>query len=179
MENTNEELFSSEELEVTLTQEELEAQLAAEMEARIAEENRIRDIKARFNGLVDVRLVMDEVRPNTSNTALVLRDMLQNPNPTHVEAELAAMEIVSEVIKAERAEEAAGKVMKDIKAKRNEMLRDSDFSQLADAPLSPEQRTEMREYRTYLRELPVLIERAQANEEVLTLEEWRENKPLF
>lgn len=61
-----------------------------------------------------------------------------------------------------------------LKLKRNEYLKNTDFSQLADAPFSSEEKLEYRQYRTYLRDLP-----AQYNNDnitsyvVLTFEQWK------
>lgn len=68
--------------------------------------------------------------------------------------------------------------MERVRLERNRMLQLTDFSQLADVPLSNEEKKKYRQYRRYLRELPKLIEREQVLQfKVLTYQEWC-NKPV-
>ena len=70
--------------------------------------------------------------------------------------------------------------MERVRLERNRMLHMTDFSQLADVPLSNDEKKSYRQYRRYLRELPVLIERDQVLDfKVLTYEEWKRNPPKF
>jgi hypothetical protein len=63
---------------------------------------------------------------------------------------------------------------------RDQKLKETDFTQLADAPLTSEEKSEYREYRKWLRELPRLWEEDMLDEPIaLTLEQWRPIKHLF
>lgn len=65
-----------------------------------------------------------------------------------------------------------------LRLERNDMLYKTDFSQLADVPLDGNEKKSYRQYRRYLRELPILIERKQVLKfEVLTYEQWK-SKPV-
>lgn len=69
--------------------------------------------------------------------------------------------------------------MERLRIERNDMLYKTDFSQLADVPLSNVEKKEYRQYRKYLRELPVLIKREQVLQfKVLSFTEWK-NKPVI
>lgn len=60
-----------------------------------------------------------------------------------------------------------------LRIKRDAKLTETDFSQLADSPFSSEEKLQYRNYRTYLRNLPLQYNNESvANFEVKTFEEW-------
>lgn len=62
----------------------------------------------------------------------------------------------------------------EVRALRDSYLQETDFTQLADAPLSDEVKAQYKEYRQYLRGIPETD--GFPNIEVLTFEEWCDKK---
>lgn len=63
---------------------------------------------------------------------------------------------------------------------RNEMLQNTDYMMLADAPVDREGKRDFIEYRQYLRDIPVLYQRGQIKDLcVMSLEQWKKNKPIY
>lgn len=61
-----------------------------------------------------------------------------------------------------------------LRSSRTKVLRDTDWTQLADAPLTSEQRTHYREYRQYLRDLPLNYNNQSiADWNIMEFEEWK------
>jgi len=59
-------------------------------------------------------------------------------------------------------------------------LRECDWTQIADEPLSQEEKKEWREYRVYLGNVEYLWQNKQINKlEVMEFEQWKDNKPSF
>jgi len=54
---------------------------------------------------------------------------------------------------------AKAEALERLRAERDRLLRDSDWTQLPDAPLTPEERAEWAAYRQALRDLPQEVER--------------------
>lgn len=70
--------------------------------------------------------------------------------------------------------------MERIRIERDRMLSLSDFSQIADVPLTQDERKAYRQYRRYLRELPVLIQRGQVVDmRVMDFRDWRKTPVVF
>lgn len=122
-----------------------------------------------------------------------LRDVLKVASPQYVDPEIYFEELILEeedetiadkrltVLENLILQDKASKMeveMERVRLERNRMLQLTDFSQLADVPLSNEEKKKYRQYRRYLRELPKLIEREQVLEfKVLSYTEWC-NKPV-
>lgn len=67
-----------------------------------------------------------------------------------------------------------------LKPLRDQYLRDTDHSQLADAPYSSEEKKLYRRYRHYLRELPLVIRNGHSKGyEVVSFKEWKEDQIKF
>lgn len=103
-------------------------------------------------------LVLDEENESIADKRLtVLEDILNKDKTSKMEVELERVRI-----------------------ERDRLLVISDFSQLADVPLTNDEKKLYRQYRKYLRELPVLIERGQVIEYIaMTFNEWEVKPPIF
>jgi hypothetical protein len=67
-----------------------------------------------------------------------------------------------------------------IKEDRKKYLKNTDWTMLADAPLSNEAKKEIRAYRQYLRDFPELWKNKQITEyRVLPFDQWQDNKPVY
>jgi len=63
-----------------------------------------------------------------------------------------------EYIKLEEDYRESEKRFREIRAERDELLRNTDYTQLADAPMDSKTKKLYREYRDYLRRLPSLLD---------------------
>lgn len=60
------------------------------------------------------------------------------------------------------------------------VLKETDWTQLVDAPLTTEEKKQWRSYRDYVRHIPKLWQRKQILElKVMTFEEWQKNPPVY
>ena len=70
--------------------------------------------------------------------------------------------------------------MKNVKQEAWDTLRETDWTQIADEPLSQEERKDWRDYRVYLGNIEELWNNKQINIlEVKDFEDWKQNKPVF
>jgi hypothetical protein len=67
----------------------------------------------------------------------------------------------------------------EIQNDRIKYLNQTDWTMLADAPLSGEAKKEIRAYRQYLRDFPEIVANKQTQNKVMKFEEWQENKPVY
>lgn len=71
-------------------------------------------------------------------------------------------------------------LLKYMRRKAWQYLRNTDWTQVADEPLRMEVRKEYREYRQYLRNIDLIWKNKQMTEpSVMRFEQWKENKPRF
>jgi hypothetical protein len=64
---------------------------------------------------------------------------------------------------------------KELRENRNEALKNTDWTMLADAPIEMKERLEYRKYRQYLRDLPASYKSETIqNYKILTFSEWKE-----
>ena len=85
---------------------------------------------------------------------------------------------VSRKVREEEAEEL--RFIREQRKIRNELLSDTDYTQIADAPLTSQEKQEYREYRKYLRLYPKLWKhRMLKTETVMTKKDWEKDKPII
>lgn len=131
------------------------AELTTEENARLEELSRINDLNNRFNKLFDKRLAMPEI----SNPDAYFRDMiLKEVDKNLAESRMAAIEAIDSSEKTKAQNELNNKPMKDLREARDKILSKTDFSQLADAPFTSEEKIQYRNYRAFLRDLPNKID---------------------
>ena len=121
--------------------------------------------------------------PGIPNFAAFVRDELEN----EVDLNLIENRIqkitnehkkIIECIKREEAE-SKKKTMENLRLSRNRKLKDSDYTQLSDAPISSEVKKQYKKYRQHLRDLPYLIRvKAKLDYKVPTFEEWCDMKEI-
>lgn len=146
----------------------------AEEEARLAELARIQDLRDRFAALSDKGLIQGET--GISNPAAYFRDsILKNPNKDKAEQFMQGLESAHQAgIEKYHLGGNLDPNWAALRSAREAILRDTDWTQLADAPVTTSERTMYREYRQYLRDLPT-----QYNAEsihlwkVKSFEEWK------
>lgn len=134
------------------------AELTTAEEARLAEIARVEDLKTRWKNLFDKHLS----NPGITNPEAYFRDtILKEEDKNLAESRLAAIEVVDAAEKVKYDNDQAKIPMDELRKERDVLLADTDFTQLADAPLTSEEKTEYRNYRTFLRELPEKINNQQ------------------
>jgi hypothetical protein len=155
------------------------AELIAAEEARLAELSRIAALRARLAAfdadpaLPCARLGLHLQQPNW---AIIHKEIIEQNNV----ALLEQMETEWAAFQAEQSAQAQVNVMDQLRAGRDDALAASDFTQLADAPLTSEEKAEYRTYRSYLRSLPAIYEGGHQIEPiVLTFAQWKLNPPSY
>ena len=149
------------------------AELTVIENARLAEIARKEDLKSRFAALYDKRMAMDG--QDIANPAAYFRDEILNiEDKALAEQRLAACENASEAFRVSYEAAQVAIPMDDMKAERNVALTATDFTQLADAPLTSAEKAEYRTYRQHLRDLPEKVENQQKLDYVVpTFEEFK------
>lgn len=156
-------------------------ELIAAEQGRIDEEDRIQNLKDRFESIGDVHRVVDHAGISASNPAAYFRDMILGESDKDLaETRMSVIDSAKNAIIAAEGTEAEAKVMADMRSDRDGYLAKTDFTQLADAPLTTEEKTEYRNYRDYLRKIPELFEGGQIVEmKAMSFEEWKLDKPIY
>lgn len=159
------------------TQEEIDAELTAYKaelrateEARLAEVARVDAIKARWEAIEDAPYLLSLFIPSPINAELELAKIIESDDSANL---LADLEVKDAQKKAEKVAEEAARPEKEMKASRDNLLSASDFTQLADAPFSSAEKTEWREYRQYLRDLPELKSNGQLQTGAVEFDVWK------
>lgn len=149
------------------------AELRAEEDARLAEIARLNDLKQRFEDLFDQRMAMGG--RDISNPAAYFRDEIYKCQDKAVaEQKMQELESADQAFKVEYEASQAAQPLEDMKVIRDKKLFETDFTQLADAPLTSEQKGEYRNYRQHLRDLPQKIANQQKLDYVVpTFAEWK------
>lgn len=128
-------------------------------------------------GVDALREVLKVAAPKYTDPEIYFEELiLEEENETIADKRLTVLENLILQDKSSKMEVE----MERVRLERNRMLQLTDFSQLADVPLSNEEKKLYRQYRKYLRELPLLIEREQVLKfEVLTFEQWKSKPVVF
>lgn len=148
------------------------AELVAQEEVRLAEIARIANLKSRWSKLFDKRLA----NPDVANPDVYFRDsILKESDKNLAESRLAAVETKDAAEKIKYNAQQAKIPMEELRVERDAVLSSTDFTQLADAPITSAEKTEYRNYRQFLRELPQKISNQQWLEyRVPTFQEFKE-----
>jgi len=141
-------------------------------DARLAEVARIQNLKERWSQLFDSRMAVDN---SIANPDAYFRDeILKHEDKDLAEQRLQDCENKSQAFKVQYEAEQEQLPMDVMKKERDEKLWKTDFTQLADAPLSSEEKAEYRQYRQHLRDLPQKVEDQQKLDySVPTFDEWK------
>ena len=144
---------------------------------------KLEEIENRVEDLLDsdINGYFHSIVSDTPNPHKYLRDLIQlKDQDSEVRSKLSDLEEArrvfedSLVIKEELAD------VDKMKADRNRILLETDYTQLPDSPYSTAEKTEYREYRQYLRDLPSLYENKQILEPIaLSFADWKLNKPVY
>lgn len=176
--------FENSELKPTLEQMEnqlslYKAELQAAEEARLAEIARREAMQARLDAIKDSAMACYKLGlvQDGFNFALIAKDIIDSNNETL----LAQIEAKDAEFQAELLAQNQVDAMTELRKARDLMLSKTDFTQLADAPLTSEEKAEYRGYRAFLRSLPTLIEQSRyfVEQGVISFEEWQANKAQY
>jgi hypothetical protein len=135
----------------------------------------------RWDSLFDVNYSFFKTFSDFPNKDLFFKEKILNePNQKLAEERLSKIEIVDAEWKKECEFNKTKEKLKKLKKERKTKLQETDWTQLADCELNQKSKIEYREYRRYLRRIPELYKRGQITElSVMSIEEWRENKPVY
>ena len=135
--------------------------------------------KKRWDNLGEesLREILKVAAPRFKDPDVYLQELiLDEENEKIADKRLCVLEGLLQQSKASKMEVE----LERVRIERDRMLALSDFSQLPDVPLTNGEKKAYRQYRRYLRELPVLIERGQVTEfKVMDFKAWEHNKPIF
>lgn len=152
------------------------AELIAAEEARLAEIARIAALQARIDIITDHGIIRNRLGLNQPNMALEFKRIIEQNDIVlleQMEAEWAAYQ-------AELSTQSEVNIMDQLRASRDIALAATDFTQLADAPLSSEEKAQYRTYRQYLRSAPAIyLGGHQIEPIILTFEQWLANPPSY
>ena len=143
-------------------------------QSRLAEVARVDSIVQRLSVILDpniplLRLGLLNSQPNYAMIYKGIVDQNDTQLLEQIESEWAAYQV-------ELAAQTQVNIMDQLRANRDEALRASDFTQLADAPLTSEEKAQYRVYRNYLRSLPsIYLGGHQIEPIVLTFEQFTAN----
>lgn len=145
-------------LELKKQQEELEKQQKQALKNAKYEEYRKEDLQNRWNKIQDPAFCFYKLKLDIPNPQAYFRDKIYNELDRELaENRLAQIEKINKNVELEKKIERQNRKMIELKDWRNEMLKNTDHTQLADFPIDSKDRAKYREYRQWLRDLPYLI----------------------
>lgn len=125
--------------------------------------------KDRFEAIQNIEELLKAAAPQYQDPKEYYRQLIENePNQKLAERRLRILEDLS----TEDEQEKLELQMSRIRRERDEMLKNSDWSQLADAPLSAVEKKKYRKYREFLRDLPVSIKTHRVKPIVYNYTQW-------
>lgn len=142
--------------------------------ARLVEVARVNDIMSRWQAIEgrDAGIpAFHSIISNQSNPHLYFKEqILDEVNHGLAEQRLSALEVQEQLEISKSQLSVQNEVLKI----RQQYLDSTDFTQLADAPFTSEEKAEYREYRQYLRDYPALISGGQMlQHDVMLFDEWK------
>lgn len=158
-------------------------ELRIEEETRLAEEARQNNLRGRTKDLLDadIHVYFHNIGSNVSNPAALFRDLIiDKDKDSEIRQLLLDLEEAKRVHEDSLVAQQEINELDAMRADRDKLLAATDFTQLPDAPLNTAEKTEYREYRDYLRNLPELYANSQVLEAVaMEFSEWKLNKPVY
>jgi len=141
----------------------------------------LQNLLDRWANLYDVKYSLFTTYPEESNADIFLKQKLIGAKDYKTANKLLEdIEAVDGEFRAECERRESEAEARKITDERNIKLSSTDWTMLADAPLSGDNKKLYRDYRQYLRDIPDLWKREQINElKVMTFEEWQDNKPVY
>lgn len=140
-----------------------------------------KDFLARWLRLGDLTEVLKVSPDPYKDPDNYLRDLIINePDVNLAEKRLKTLErlVIQDKEELKRIEQERNR--KEANVKRLQYLQQTDWTQLADVPLTTTQRNEYREYRQYLRDHFEVYERKQILQiQPLSFSEWQNKKPIY
>lgn len=127
------------------------------------------NFRERFEAIEDIEELLSVAAPQYRDPEVYFTELIANEkNKTLAEKRLRVLED----LRCRDEEEKAVKALERVVRERNQLLRDTDWTQLPDVPLPQEVRKYYRKYRQYLRELPESIRKNRISLGIKTYEEW-------
>ena len=127
--------------------------------------------KDRFEALGDIEELLKVAAPQYRSPQVYFEELIANEKDKKLaEKRLRVLEDMLVRDEEERAEKALERLVRE----RNELLKETDWTQLPDVPLTQEDKKLYRKYRQYLRELPQDIKSGKLKCELKKFKEWKE-----
>lgn len=124
----------------------------------------------RFKALGDISDLLKVAAPQYRSPKEYFQKLIvEEENKAIAEKRLRLLED----LKADSEEEKINLQMERIRRERDKNLKNSDWTQLADAPLDSQEKKEYRKYREFLRELPELVKDSKVESHCKTFIEWK------
>lgn len=123
--------------------------------------------RERFDALGDIEELLSVAAPQYRSPEAYYEDLIANEKDKNLAEKRLR---VLEDLLARTDEEKAEKALERLRRERNQILKDTDWTQLPDVPLDATQRKFYRKYREYLRVLPEKVK--VLGDRLLTYEEW-------
>lgn len=124
----------------------------------------------RFKALGDIEELLKVAAPQYRSPKEYYEKLIKNePNVKIAEKRLRLLEDLRVKNKEDKLRLELDRVVRE----RNSILKDTDWTQLADAPLDSNQKKLYRKYRQYLRDLPEGIQKSTLDMECMLFDKWR------
>lgn len=125
--------------------------------------------KKRFEAIEDIEELLSVAAPQYRDPEVYFKELIEEADEKIAEKRLRVLEN----LKAETEEDKLQLTLDRVKRERLQLLIDTDWTQLPDAPVEPSVKKEYRKYRQYLRDAPMLVSSNKVRETVMDFSEWR------
>lgn len=125
--------------------------------------------KERFEAIEDIEELLSVAAPQYRDPEVYFKELIEEADEKIAEKRLRVLEN----LKAETEEDKLQLTLDRVKRERLQLLIDTDWTQLPDAPVEPSVKKEYRKYRQYLRDAPMLVGSNKVRETVMDFSEWR------
>ena len=158
-------------------------ELREDIRNKIKEDNRIKGLEEDIECIIEdhnKHLYIHTVLLDTPNPVKYLKDMIKDSSKDdEIRTIIKSILIAKEEYYSSLTDDTISDVER-MKLDRCKFLLETDFTQLADAPFTSAEKALYREYRQYLRDLPMIYKNAQILEPIaMNFDDWMLNKPIY
>ena len=123
----------------------------------------------RFQALGDIEELLKVAAPQYRSPVEYFTKLIKDePNKVIAEKRLRVLEDLRNTNEEDRIRLELSRIVRE----RNQLLKDTDWTQLADVPLDTKQKKYYRKYRSYLRDLPKNVTSGKLETKCMEYSEW-------
>jgi len=127
------------------------------------------NFRERFEAIEGIEELLSVAAPQYRDPEVYFTELIANEKDKNIAEK--RLRVLEDLV-ARSEEEKAQKALERLRRERNELLRNTDWTQLPDAPIPQQVKKFYRKYREYLRELPEIYKSSKFGKAAMRYDEW-------